>query len=120
LLPELPAGEVDEDRLEARFGDGEVGDAEARSLGRGGDPGDEAGFAPDVELEAVLGAPCAGDAGDLARERAFERFRSPVVFTVTIVSAPTVCLSFAGVSRARTLPWSMIATRPQSRSASSM
>ena len=46
--------------------------------------------------------------------------RSPVVFTVTIVSAPTVRLSFAGVSRARTLPWSMIATRPQSRSASSM
>src|SRR5712691_646289 len=46
--------------------------------------------------------------------------RSPVVLTVTIVSASMDCFSAAGVSIARILPWSMIATRSQSRSASSM
>src|SRR5271165_311935 len=45
---------------------------------------------------------------------------SPEAFSVTIVSASTDCLRAAGVSRARIRPWSMIATRSQSSSASSM
>jgi len=44
----------------------------------------------------------------------------PAVFTVTMVSAPMPCLSWAGVSRARIFPWSMMATRSHSWSASSM
>jgi hypothetical protein len=40
-----------------------------------------------------------------------------VALTVTIVSTPTLCLNRAGVSSAMILP-SMIATRPQSSSAS--
>src|ERR1700722_5177964 len=45
---------------------------------------------------------------------------SPSALTVTMVSAPTLCLRADGVSRARILPWSMMATRPHSLSASSM
>ena len=42
------------------------------------------------------------------------------VVTLTMVAAPVEALSRSGVSRARITPWSMIATRSQSWSASSM
>ena len=40
--------------------------------------------------------------------------------TVTLVSMPVERLRFSGVSRASTTPWSMMASRLQSWSASSM
>src|SRR5581483_11141523 len=58
---------------------------------------------------------------DATRSTSASRSGAPrSIRTVTIVSAPTDRFSACGVSRARMRPWSMIATRSQSWSASSM
>ena len=62
----------------------------------------------------------AGDAVEIAEHGRRARSRSPSALIRTTVSAPTVRFSAAGVSSASSLPWSMIATRSQSWSASSM
>ena len=68
-----------------------------------------------------IGQGVGGGHGPIADSRTeARRAWSPAAFTVTIVSAPTLRLRPSGVSRARIRPWSMMATRPQSRSASSM
>ena len=46
--------------------------------------------------------------------------RSPLAVTVTLVSMPVERFRFSGVSSASTTPWSMMASRLQSWSASSM
>src|SRR6476469_3571413 len=93
-LPVLPAGEVEEDGLEAR--------RQARRVAHGqAEPG---GLLHELG-EHAFGTRGAG---------------SPSTVTVISVSAPCLCFSSAGVSTASALPWSMIATRSQRTSASSM
>src|SRR5580700_5760458 len=64
-VPQLLAGQVDEHRLQTRFGDGQVHQVEPTVLGRRGDPGDQPVGALDVQLDPALHAPSPGDPGHL-------------------------------------------------------
>ena len=76
-----------------------------RPLGGGHDARDDPLGALDVQLDAAVDHARARHSLDVvARARARAHRRRPSALTVTIVSAPTDCLSAAGVSSARILP----------------
>jgi len=119
-VSQLLAGEVDEDGLEAGLGDemsattkpppsaAEITRASRRSepLTLSSSP------ASVLRVRVTPSTPFS--------RAAASRSWSPGALIVTMVSIPTDCFSSAGVSSARIRPWSMIATRSQSWSASSM
>src|SRR5437660_571126 len=53
-VAQLLAGQVDEDRLEGRLGDGEVTDGEAAPLGRGHHLRQDTGGSPDVQQDGRI------------------------------------------------------------------
>ncbi len=95
-------------------------EVEPAALRRYDDARDEPVAALHVQLDPSVHVAGAGDALHLAGQQLGEQAGYAGRLHVTTVSAPMLCLSAAGVSRARILPWSMMATRSQSRSASSM
>ena len=119
-VAEVLSGKADEDSLQRRLGHGQVGERESPGLSRFDHAGYQSFRAAHLELDAAGDRTGLRQAFETAREGSARRSESPAAFTVTMVSAPTLRLSSAGVSRARILPWSMMATRSQSLSASSM
>ena len=119
-VAQLLSGQPDEDGLERGLGHGQVGQREPAGFGRLDHPRDQAIRAAHLEFDAVGEGARPRDALEPALEDRGQLIGSPAALTVTMVSAPTLRLSSLGVSRARILPWSMMATRLQSLSASSM
>ena len=121
LLAQVAACEPDEDGFQAGFGHGEV--AQAVGVAGADDLGEQAVGVVGEDADAVrrglrrrgrLATACRSVPSGGARVRvAAGRGRRSFC-------APTEPLSAAGVSSTRILPWSMMATRSQSSSASSM
>ena len=115
-VAQLPAGEVDEHGLEAGLGHRQVRDLEPLALGRGHQPGEESVPTPTWQLEPAsvgLGtrltssiSRCSTSASPLLVADRLHRHDGP---------GPHALLEPGGrVEGEEFLPWSMMATRPQS------
>ena len=119
-VAQLLSGQVDEDGLEGGLGHRQVGDIEASLLGGGDHLGQHAGRAFDVELDGAadrlaLGRPLDPVLKDPSEgiEVAGGRHGHDAVRANRLLEA-------FGVSMARMRPWSMMASRSQTESASSI
>ncbi len=122
VVAEVAAGERDEDVLQADVPGGQAGQRPSLAIELVEQGGDRAMRLGDGQRVAVALGPGGEDRVEAEERFGVERAPSPAASRAnsTMWSPPSRAISSAGDPMAMILPWSMIATRSQSRSASSM